>query len=61
MHARSVLFINTLGNTSYQRIYSLGADYGEVRNAYFQGSPSNPYVPGSPVLGQLIGTLPGGL
>ncbi len=57
----SILFVDSNSGSTYQRIYSLTSDLGGFRNVYFAGSPANSFVPTSPVIGQLVGTLPGGL
>jgi hypothetical protein len=57
----SMTFVNSLDGSTYQRIYALTADYAQVRNVYFAGSRWDPHIPRSPVVGQFLGTVPGGL
>jgi hypothetical protein len=60
-HHVSMMFINPASTTAYQRIYWLAADYMYAGNVPFDGYTSDPDVPTSPVVGSLIGVLPGGV
>lgn len=57
----SFMFVNSQTGLSYQRMYSFQNGYAAFKNVYFQGEASNSFVPGGSVVGQLMGTLPGGL
>jgi hypothetical protein len=60
-HLVSMMFINSSNNTAYQRIYWISPEYQYAGNVPFDGYASGSDVPTSPVVGSLIGPLPGGL
>ncbi len=58
----SLMFTFNYDGTSFQRIYSIGEGQYGFSNVVFTGySEGFGFVPRSPVVGPLIGTLPGGL
>ena len=60
-HHVSFLFINAAGGSTYQRIYALDGSYSTFKNVYFVDAGGSSFVPRGTVIGQLMGTLPGGL
>jgi hypothetical protein len=58
----SLMFTSNQDGTSFQRIYSIGEGQYGFSNVQFAGySGGFGFVPRSPVVGALMGTLPGGL
>jgi hypothetical protein len=58
----SLMFKSNLDGTSFQRIYAIGEGQYGFSNVVFDGySEGATFVPRSPVVGPLIGTLPGGI
>lgn len=58
----SMMFTFNRDGTSFQRIYSIGEGQYGFSNVVFTGyAQGSQYVPRSPVVGPLMGTLPGGL
>lgn len=58
----SLMFTLNLDGTSFQRIYAIGEGQYGFSNVVFEGySEGANFVPRSPVVGPLMGSLPGGL